>query len=126
MAYVDPETVVAPRNTITSVEVLYSGGPGQWSVAKLEYNGEERLGIRWNGSDEKKGIGNPQSRGKPTWFVVPKEVASVILERIEELGSSKHAELLAAYRAMAGDADREAEAREWYEGLSGDANDSEG
>jgi hypothetical protein len=121
MAYIDPHMVVAPRNRITSVEVLYNNIKDGWSVARLGFDGKERLGIRWNGSEREQGIGNPQSRGKPTWFVIPSELTDVILEKIERLGDSRHAELLSAYREMAEDRRREQEAQEWCEGLIGDA-----
>lgn len=124
MAYIDPETVIAPRSRVTSVEVLYNAG--EWSVARLEYDGQECLGIRWNGSDQEPGIGNPQSHGKPTWFVVPSELADVVRAEIETFGNSKHAALLNAYREMAEDQERETEARDWSEGLIGDATGQEG
>jgi hypothetical protein len=121
MAYIDPETVVAPRSRVTAVEVLYNSGPGGWSLARLDFDGEECLGIRWNGAEQEPGIGNPQSRGRPTWFVIPGELAAVIRDEIEKFGNSKHAELLSAYSEMAGDREREKEAQEWCEGLIGDA-----
>ena len=125
MAYVNPETVLTPRNRVTSVEILYSSGQGGWSLARLEFDDEDRLGIRWNGSEQEPGIGNPQSRGRPTWFVVPKELADVIRDEIEEFGDSKHAELLSAYREMASDRERETEAQEWCEGLISDGINQE-
>jgi hypothetical protein len=42
------------------------------------------------------------------------------------MGGLKHAELVAAYRDMANDREREAEAEEWSEGLIGGAADQEG
>jgi hypothetical protein len=126
MAYVNPETVVSPRNRIRSVDILYNDGPGSWSVALLDYDGQERLGIRWNGEDGESGIGNPQSRAKPTWFVVPEELAGTIRERVEELANSQEGGLLAGYREMANDREREAEAQEWGEGLIADAANQEG
>jgi hypothetical protein len=121
MAYINPQTVVAPRNRISSVEILYNNGPDGWSVARLEFDGKECLGIRWNGGVQEQGIGNPQSRGKPTWFVIPSDLTDVVLEKIEKLGDSRHAELFSAYREMAEDRQREQEAQEWCEGLIGDA-----
>ncbi len=121
--YIEPKTVVAPRNRIRSApDVLYNGGPGGWSVALLDFDGQERVGIRWNG-DVEQPIGNPQSRGKPTWFIVPDELADVVRETVGRLENSRHAELLAAYREMANDQEREAQAQEWCEGLIGDAAD---
>ena len=128
MAYVDPITVLSPRKHLGSVDVLYNSNPGKggWSIALLDYDGEERVGIRWNGSDEKPGIGNPQSRAKPTWFVVPKELADSVRQRAEELADSQEGGLLAGYRAMANDQEQEAEGLEWSEGLIGDAIRQEG
>ena len=127
MSYVDPDTVVSPRSRVGSVDVIYSSGPGGWSVARLEYDGvEDRIGIRWNGSDDSSGIGNPQSRGMPTWFVVPEEFSALVQEQAEHLNNSQEGGLLAGYREMAADQQREAEAREWSEGLISDANRHEG
>jgi len=121
MSYVIPENVVSPRNLVRSVDVLYNGGPGGWSVALLDWNGEECLGVRWNGSEDEPGIGNPQSRARPTWFVLPDELAAVVRDRVEQLADSQEGGLLASYREMANDQEEEAEAREWIEGLIGDA-----
>jgi hypothetical protein len=125
MAYVDPATVLSPKNAVTSIEVLYDGGQGSWSAARLGWCGKEKLGIRWNG-DEGSGIGNPQSRGNPTWFVIPDELASVVLDRIEEISNQLEGSILSRYREMAQDEEHEAEAREWSEGLIGDATAQEG
>jgi hypothetical protein len=125
MAYVDPITVVSPRNRIRSHDLLYSTGPGGWSVALLDFDGGERLGIRWNGSQDEPGIGNPQSRARPTWFVVPEELAAVVRERVEEVANSQEGGLLAGYRDMANDQEHEAEALEWCEGLITDGINEE-
>jgi hypothetical protein len=103
---------------------LYDGGQGAWSAARLGWCGEEKLGIRWNG-DEGSGIGNPQSRGNPTWFVIPDELASVVLDRIEEISNQLEGSILSRYREMAQDEEHETEAREWSEGLIGDATGQE-
>jgi hypothetical protein len=127
MAYIEPHNVLSPRSVVGAVDVIYNGGPGSWSVARLEYAGvQDRIGIRWNGSDKETGIGNPQSRGMPTWFVVPDELSPLIREMAEQLSNSQEGGLIAGYREMAADKEREAEAEEWSEGLIGDANHQEG
>ncbi|MGH9345404.1 MAG: hypothetical protein ACRD19_16780 [Terriglobia bacterium] len=126
MAYIDPKRVITPKNRLKSVDVLYNAGQGAWSAALLEFDEKERIGIRWNGSDDEPGIGNPQSRGRPTWFVVPDELASLVRERAEQLSNSQEGGLLTGYRNMANDRGREAEAQEWCEGLIEDANHQEG
>ena len=121
MAYVEPATVWAPKASIRSVEILYNskpGGPGGWSAASINWEGSEAIGIRWNG-EEGSGIGNPQSRGNATWFILPNELQEVILNRIDDLALS---ETIEGYTAMAKDAERERDAEEWSEGLIGDAS----
>jgi hypothetical protein len=124
MAYMEPTQVTAPRALVRSVDVLYNTGPGGWSVARLEWEDHEVLGVRWNG-EEGPGIGNPQSRGVPTWFVVPDELRASILDRVEELTLQQAGGLLAQYQEMARDEAREAEALEWSEGLIADASGKE-
>ena len=121
MAYISPETVLVPKDVVRSVEVLYNSGVGGFSVALLDWNGEEAVGIRWNG-EEDSGLGNPQSRGKPTWFLVPDELSAAVRERAEELNHAAEGGLLAGYAEMAKDEEREREAQEWSEGLIGDAS----
>jgi hypothetical protein len=127
MSYINPQTVLSPRSRVGSVDILYDDGPGSWSVARLEYDDvPDRIGIRWNGSDQESGIGNPQSRGRPTWFVVPDELSALVREVAERLSNSQEGGLLAGYREMAADRHREAEALEWSEGLINDASYQEG
>jgi hypothetical protein len=104
------------------VEVLYNRGQGGWSVARVTWEGRERIGIRWNGGDDGPGIGNPQSRGNATWFILPEELEEVILNKIDDLAMSGPGGLIEGCRAMAKDADGEREAEEWSEGLIGDAS----
>jgi hypothetical protein len=117
MAYVDPITVVSPRNRIRSVNVLYNAG--EWSVALLDSTDGEWLGIRWNGNEDYSG--NPQSHGRQTWFFVPHELTAGLREQVEQLANSQEGGLLEGYREMANNQEHEAEALEWCEGLIGDA-----
>lgn len=122
MSYVEPASVLSPRASIRSVEVIYSTNNGGWSVAKIGWEDSESIGIRWNGSDDAPGIGSPQSRGNPTWFILPEELHDVILAKIEELIVSAPGGLFDQYREMANDAQHEREAEDWSEGLIGDAS----
>lgn len=120
MSYINPETVLSPRRAVRSVDVLYNSGPGGWSVALVDWESQEKVAVRWNG-EEGPGVGNPQSRAKATWFILPDELASIVREKAEELNNPR---LLDGYRAMASDREREAEAQEWCEGLIDAANDA--
>ncbi len=95
MAFVSPSTVLSPRNRVSHVEVIYDGGPDSWSVASLQWDGEDVVGIRWNGSDGS-GVGSPQSRGLPTWFIVAGEIQDLVLRAARELARGGEARLSAA------------------------------
>lgn len=80
MSYVKANAVRAPKGAWALIQVLVDNGPstpekGQWSLAVGGWYGERRLAARWNGHDASDGspVGNPQSRGIPTWFIVPHE-----------------------------------------------------
>jgi hypothetical protein len=86
MAYVDPKLVKSPRNMWKLIEVLRNGerdgrGDGDASLAIGEWDEARVLAVRWNGSDDDdSGVGNPQSRGLPTWFVIPEWMNEAIVE----------------------------------------------
>jgi hypothetical protein len=121
--YIDPQTVTSPKNKVRDVEVLFDRGPveSSWSVARLTYDGNNSIGIRWNGDDKESKKGVPLAHSHPAWFILPQEIANIIEEKVEYLKGAREAELLNGYRAMAADQEQEAEAEEWTEGLIGDA-----
>lgn len=116
--YVEPVTVLAPKRGLAHLEVVFDRGPGEesWSVASFEWFGRPRVGIRWNG-DPGPGIGTPQARGIPTWFVLPTELEEAVLTAARSLASGNDPRLLSGYQQMARDKKREREADEWSEGL---------
>ncbi|SDX75816.1 hypothetical protein [Flavobacterium degerlachei] len=77
-------TVISPQDCVSNVVPIYDGGPthGEYSVAILEWNGNPCVGIRWNiterelnNPDKVSGriicVGEPNSRGYATWFILP-------------------------------------------------------
>jgi hypothetical protein len=76
-AYTDPATVLSPKGSVENLRILHSTGEGGWSVAALDWEGEPKVGVRWNGH-ARNPIGNPQSRGIATWFLMPDELAPVV------------------------------------------------
>ncbi len=84
MNYTDPNTVLTPKGRIENLKVIFDGGENSWSLASMEWDGTAVLGMRWNGgmSNGNPTVGNPQSRGKPTWFVVPNEVGNVVKQML--------------------------------------------
>jgi hypothetical protein len=52
----------------------------------MTWDGDPVMALRWNGgSDDSRfpGIGNPQSRGVPTWFVLPDVVGDAVLQMLK-------------------------------------------
>lgn len=86
MSYISPTMVVSPKASVADLRVIYDGGEGSWSAAIMTWDGDAgALGIRWNGEDGS--VGNPQSRGIPTWFIVPDELTEVILAKVRTLSA---------------------------------------
>ena len=91
MSYVKPTDVDSPRLHWRLLDVLYDAGAGEWSAARGQWDSEgewkEVLAIRWNGNDtaDTAEIGNPQSRGRPTWFIVPDKLKDSVRKAIDKL-----------------------------------------
>ena len=83
MTYQDPKKVDSPRGRWRTIEVLWDGGDGGDSLAVGMWDGSPALAMRWNGSAKKQGVGHPQSRGLPTWFILPDWSYVGVLEEAE-------------------------------------------
>jgi hypothetical protein len=80
--YVKPSDVHSPKRHWSLVHVLFDGGEDRpdrpdksdntmcSSLAMGLWDSKPVLALRWNGGKENP-LGNPQSRGLPTWFIVP-------------------------------------------------------
>lgn len=67
------------------IAVLYDGGLNNPSISFGRWDGNESIAIRWNGNDDPgKGLGNPQSTGHATWFVLPTALALATLRTLIE------------------------------------------
>lgn len=89
----DPSTVLSPLKNVGNVDVIFNSGNdfGCYSVALLEWNKKKVIGIRWNiteneSSDQRKingeaeCLGEPNSRGNATWFILPNDFLSCLLD----------------------------------------------
>jgi hypothetical protein len=88
MSYIKPENVISPKRNVTVIHVLYDGGPGPGSYSLALGFWTDAKGFRsrvllarWNGTPENP-IGNPQSRGLATWFVLPDDPDTIPLGSI--------------------------------------------
>ncbi len=122
MAYVKPQQVLSPRAKVGGiVEVIHDPGEGRMAVARIVWEQEEVVATRWNGNTEQP-LGNPVSRGHATWFVVDEYAAGSVERAAREAAEKSPTSLIAQYREMASDVERQREAEEWMEGLIGDAS----
>jgi hypothetical protein len=84
--YKPPQEVLSPRAHWTLIDVLDDQGEGNPSVALGKWDDDPVIAMRWNGVEESP-IGNPQSRGLPTWFIMPEGNLSEAV--IKELSPAK-------------------------------------
>jgi hypothetical protein len=69
MSYIEPKDVHSPKAHWHLFEVIIEGEPDGPAYALGTWDGERRVGFRWNGNAERP-IGNPQSRGLATWTML--------------------------------------------------------
>ncbi len=88
MPYILPDDVISPQNSWTLNCVIYDEGAGGIAISLGEWKSEDGtvsqvIGMRWNGNnDPHKGLGNPQSSGHATWFILPHEIGIITLKEI--------------------------------------------
>lgn len=83
MPYVRAKEVISPKSRWKLIAVLEDRGPGNIAYPLGEWDGEPRIGVRWNGDDEQP-IGNPQSRGLPTWTMLDRDLYLPIMQDLPE------------------------------------------
>jgi hypothetical protein len=80
-SYITPDQVFSPKRSWKLLAVLDSGSKNTGSVAIGRWEDKPVLAMRWNGSDDNP-LGNPQSRGLPTWFIIPDEYRDPIMANL--------------------------------------------
>jgi hypothetical protein len=85
MKYYNPRDVTSPSDYVEEVTPIYDGGPNSFSIAKVLWEGEECLAMRWNIArrehedpdkiaETKTCVGMPSSHGRPVWFILPEQL----------------------------------------------------
>lgn len=85
MDYIRPDQVTSPQDYVSNVRVLHEGPEDSFSLAIIEWEGEDCFAIRWNVArrewddpekinETKQCVGMPSSHGYPVWFVLPNEM----------------------------------------------------
>jgi hypothetical protein len=80
-AYVQPDQVSSPKRFWKLLSVLDVGAENTGSVALGRWEDKPVLAMRWNGNDANP-LGNPQSRGLATWFIIPDDYRDPIMEKL--------------------------------------------
>src|SRR5258708_3692924 len=65
------------------MRVILDRGPGDCAYALGEWDGDRRIGFRWNGNDNNP-IGNPQSRGLPTWTMLDEQSHQALISMLPD------------------------------------------
>lgn len=81
MPYVKPAEVLSPKAHWSLIDVLLDRGKDNCAYALGIWDGEPRIGFRWNGTEINE-LGNPQSRGLPTWTMLDPEIHKQIIEQL--------------------------------------------
>jgi hypothetical protein len=81
-SHIPPAQVISPKRRWTLIAVLDDKEDEDTpAVALGRWDRKPVLAMRWNGTNENP-IGNPQSRGLPTWFILPNEFRDAILAKM--------------------------------------------
>ena len=70
--YIHPEDVISPKNRWTFIATLDGAKENECALVIGKWVTKIVLAMRWNG-DKDNPLGNPQSRGLSTWFIVPEK-----------------------------------------------------
>ena len=81
MPHIPPRAVISPKRSWHLFHVLIEGEPGHGAYALGTWDDEPRLAFRWNGTEENP-LGNPQSRGLPTWTMLDKRMHEAVIDTL--------------------------------------------
>jgi hypothetical protein len=81
MSYIKPNLVSAPSERWNLIKVVIDNGAGSAAWAIGLWDGVPRIAMRWNGSRSRP-LGNPTSRGKPTWFMIDEDAHAPMIEHM--------------------------------------------
>ncbi len=88
MPYRKPEEVISPKASWRMVDVVLDRGENAPAYAIGMWERMRRVAFRWNG-DAGSPLGNPQSRGLPTWVMLDPALNNAVLELVERRNPEK-------------------------------------
>jgi hypothetical protein len=118
MPNTDSAVVALPHGVISDVRVIFDKGPQDrsWSVARVNFDGDEAVAIRWQTADAVE----PSADSLSTWFIVPQEIADSVIRSTYRLLQNDEEAMRLGYEAIAADEESEAEAMDWIETHAGE------
>ena len=78
LTHILARNVISPKASWRLADVIIDEGPGLPAYALGTWDDERRVGFRWNGTEESP-LGNPQSRGLPTWTMLDEKLHPAVL-----------------------------------------------
>ena len=88
MITLHPIKLFSPRRNWRLIRVLETGAQQdsygcRVAIAVGTWDDSTVLAMRWNG-DKEWPIGNPQSRGLPTWFIIPGRLNEAVIDTLSK------------------------------------------
>lgn len=97
MSYIPAAEVKSPKRNWALVSVLIDEGEGKCAYAVGLWDEERRIGMRWNGTKDNP-LGNPQSRGLPTWTMLDEDLHMAVLSLVKDDKKRLEAEMFLGAR----------------------------
>jgi len=88
MSYIKPDEVISPRANWRLVDVILDRGEEDCAYAIGMWDNRRCIGFRWNGTDDRP-LGNPQSRGLPTWTILDRKLHPAVIRLIKKENRGK-------------------------------------
>lgn len=88
MPYIKPEDVISPKANWRLVDVILDRGEDDCAYAIGMWDSRRCIGFRWNGSYERP-LGNPQSRGLPTWTILDRKLHDAVTRLVKKENPTK-------------------------------------
>lgn len=81
--YILPQDIISPQDHWNMECIVYDGSQGNIAVAFGQWDGDNVIAMRWNGySRAHEELGNPQSSGHPTWFILPNDFGVAVIKEL--------------------------------------------
>jgi hypothetical protein len=88
MPYVQPQDVISPKAKWRLVDVILDRGENDCAYALGMWDNRRCIGFRWNGNDDQS-LGNPQSRGLPTWTILDRKLHQAVTKLVRKENPAK-------------------------------------